>query len=83
MAVGGHPRTAGVVAVAHHRPRLHLLHLCPGPLLLGLRLPVLGVHWCHPPGLRLGPAHTAVIPNEGVVVHIAYSQKLGKTGAWL
>lgn len=76
-------RTAAVVVVAHHRPHLHLLHLRPFLLLPGLRLPVLGIHWRHPWGLGLSLAHTTVKPDEGLVVHVAYSQKLREAWAWL
>lgn len=75
--------TSALVVVAHQSPRLRLMHLYPGPVLLGLLLPVLGVHGRHPQGLRLSPSHTTVIPDEGLVVHIAHSQKMGEAGAWL
>lgn len=75
--------TAALVVVAHQSPCLRILHFYPGPVFLGLLLPVLGVHGCHPQGLRLSPAHTTVITDEGLIVHIAHSQKIKEGGAWL
>lgn len=83
MSSQGYPRTVTLVVVAHHCPHLHLLHLLPVPLLLGFCLPVLGIHRCHPRGLRLSLPSVTVIPDEGLVVHIAHSQKLGEAWAWL
>lgn len=64
----------------HQGPHLHLLCLLPGPLLLGLHLPGLGVYRCPPWGLGLGPAQATVILDEGLAIYIAHSKGQAPTG---
>lgn len=76
-------RTAAVVVVAHRLPCLHLMNLCPFPLLLSLLLPVLGIHGRNPRSLGLSFVHTTVIPDKRLIIHVAYSKKLREARARL